>query len=408
MMEAAAPVVLVGGGHAAAAFVNSVRRAGFQGRVLLVGDEPVLPYHRPPLSKKYLSDALPVEQIYIRAAAWYEEQQVELRLGQRVEAVEREVRRVRLAGGETIEYSRLVLMTGARPRRLPAAIGGDLPGVLLMRSLADADALAPHLVAGRRMLVVGGGYIGLEAAAVASAKGLQVTLVEAAPRILQRVAAPATADWFRALHRGHGVDLREGVSLRRLLADGGCVCGAELDDGSRIDADVVLVGIGVMPNVELAEGCGLAVDNGIVVDALCRTSDALILAAGDCSSFDYRGQRIRLESVQNANDQAAAAAHTVAGQDKPYAALPWFWSDQYDCKLQIAGLNLGYDDVVVRPGKTERSRSIWYYRGEQLLAVDAINDAAAFVTAKKLLERGAGVAKAMAGDPASEFRTWLG
>lgn len=406
-MEAAAPVVLVGGGHAAAAFVNSVRRAGYQGRVLLVGDEPVLPYHRPPLSKKYLADALPVDQIYIRAAAWYEEQQVELHLGQRVEAIEREARRVRLAGGGIIAYDRLVLMTGARPRRLPAAIGGDLSGVLLMRSLADADALAPHLAAGKRMLVVGGGYIGLEAAAVAASKGLQVTLLEAAPRILQRVAAPATADWFRALHRGHGVDLREGVSLRRLLADGDRVCGAELDDGRRVDADVVLVGIGVMPNVELADACGLAVDNGIVVDALCRTSDPLILAAGDCCSFDYRGQRIRLESVQNANDQAAAAAHTVAGQDKPYAALPWFWSDQYDCKLQIAGLNLGYDDVVARPGKTERSRSVWYYRGEQLLAVDAINDAAAFVTAKKLLERGAGVPKAWAADPASEFRTWL-
>ena len=197
------------------------------------------------------------------------------------------------------------------------------------------------------------------------------------------------------------------MSLRRLLADGDRVCGAELDDGSRIDADVVLVGIGVLPNVELAEACGLGVDNGIAVDALCRTSDPLILAAGDCCSFEYRGRRIRLESVQNANDQAATAAHTVAGQDKPYAALPWFWSDQYDCKLQIAGLNLGYDEVVVRPGKTERSRSIWYYRGEQLLAVDAINDAAAFVTAKKLLERGAGVSRAMAADPASEFRTWL-
>jgi 3-phenylpropionate/trans-cinnamate dioxygenase ferredoxin reductase subunit len=242
---------------------------------------------------------------------------------------------------------------------------------------------------------------------VAASRGLQVTLLESAPRILQRVAAPATSDWFRELHRSHGVTLREGVMLRRLYADGDRVGGAELQDGSRIDADVVLVGIGVQPNVELAQACGLAVDNGIVVDAHCRSSDPSILAAGDCCSFDYRGQRIRLESVQNANDQAAAAAHTVAGQDKPYVPLPWFWSDQYDCKLQIAGLNLGYDDVVLRPGKTERSRSLWYYRGEQLLAVDAINDAAAFVTAKKLLERGAGVPKAAAADPASEFRTWL-
>ena len=218
---------------------------------------------------------------------------------------------------------------------------------------------------------------------------------------------PATADWFRALHRGHGVELREGATLRRLLADGARAVGAELADGSRIDVDVVLVGIGVQPNVELAAQAGLALDNGIAVDAHCRTSDPAILAAGDCCSFEYRGQRVRLESVQNANDQAAVAAHTVAGQDKPYAALPWFWSDQYDCKLQIAGLNLGHDDVVVRPGKSERSRSVWYYRGEQLLAVDAINDAAAFVTAKKLLERGASVPKAAAADVLSEFRTWL-
>jgi len=406
-MQSTAPVVLVGGGHAAAALVNSVRRAGYGGAVILVSNEPAPPYHRPPLSKKYLADGLPVEQILIRTAAWYQEQQVELRLNTHVEAIDRAAQRVRLADGSQLDYSRLVLLTGATPRRLPAAIGGDLRHVLQMRSLADADALAPHLVAGRRLLVVGGGYIGLEAAAVAAAKGLQVTLVEAAPRILQRVAAPATADWFRALHRGHGVVLREGIGLRRLLADGERVCGAELEDGSRIDADVVLVGIGVTPNVELAAACGLAVDNGIIVDAHCRTSDPSVLAAGDCCSFEFRGQRIRLESVQNANDQAAVAAHTVAGQDKPYAALPWFWSDQYDCKLQIAGLSLGYDDAVVRPGKTERSRSVWYYRGEALLAVDAINDAAAFVTAKKLLERGAGVPKAMAADPASEFKTWL-
>jgi 3-phenylpropionate/trans-cinnamate dioxygenase ferredoxin reductase subunit len=406
-MEATAPVVLVGGGHAAAAFVNSVRRAGYEGPLMLISDEPVLPYHRPPLSKKYLSDALPVEQILIRAAAWYDEQKVRLRLGTRATRIDREAGRVELADGSTQDYAQLVLMTGARPRRLPADIGGDLQGVLLMRCLADADAMAPHLVAGRRLLVVGGGYIGLEAAAVAASKGLQVTLIEAAPRILQRVAAPATADYFRALHRSHGVHLREGVALRRLLADGGRVCGAELQDGQRIEADVVLVGIGVHPNVELADAAGLAVDNGIVVDEFCRTADAHILAAGDCCSFPFRGRRIRLESVQNANDQAAVAAHAVAGKPMLYAALPWFWSDQYDTKLQIAGLNQGYDDAIPRAGKSERSQSVWYYQGDTLLAVDAINDAAAFVTAKKLLERGASVPKAAVRDPAAEFKTWL-
>jgi 3-phenylpropionate/trans-cinnamate dioxygenase ferredoxin reductase component len=406
-MQAMAPVVLVGGGHAAAAFANSVRRAGYEGRVLLVSDEPVMPYHRPPLSKKYLADSLPVEQILIRAAAWYDEHRIELRLGQRAEAIDCAARCLRLASGEMLDYSQLVLLTGARPRRLPADIGGDLQGVLLMRSLADADAMAPHLVAGQRLLVIGGGYIGLEAAAVAAAKGLQVTLLEAAPRILQRVAAPATSDYFRALHRARGVDLREGVALRRLLADGSRVRGAELQDGQTLEADVVLVGIGVQPNLELAEQAGLAIDNGITVDEFCRTSDPAILAAGDCCSFPYRGRRIRLESVQNANDQAAVAAHTVAGKAAAYAAMPWFWSDQYDTKLQIAGLNQGYDDAIARPGKTERSLSVWYYQGDRLLAVDAINDAAAYVTAKKLLERGANVAKAAVRDPAAQFKDWL-
>jgi 3-phenylpropionate/trans-cinnamate dioxygenase ferredoxin reductase component len=406
-MDAPAPVVLVGGGHAAAAFVNSARRAGYEGPLIVISDEPVLPYHRPPLSKKYLAEGLPVEQILIRAAAWYEEQKVTLRLGTRVTDIDRAARRVALADGSHVDYSQLVLLTGARPRRLSADIGGELQGVLVMRSLADADAMAPYLAAGQRLLVVGGGYIGLEAAAVASGKGLQVTLLEAAPRILQRVAAPATADFFRALHRSRGVDIREGVALRRLLAEGGRVCGAELGDGRRIEADVVLVGIGVQANVELAERAGLAIDNGIAVDEFCRSSDPAILAAGDCCSFPFRGRRIRLESVQNANDQAAAAAHTVAGKAMAYAALPWFWSDQYDTKLQIAGLNQGYDEAIARPGKTERSLSVWYYQGDSLLAVDAINDAAAFVAAKKLLERGASVAKAAVRDPAAQFKDWL-
>jgi 3-phenylpropionate/trans-cinnamate dioxygenase ferredoxin reductase subunit len=406
-MDLAAPVVLVGGGHAAAAFVNSVRRAGYEGPLTLISEEPVLPYHRPPLSKKYLSDTLPVGQILIRAAAWYEEQKVTLRLGTRVARIDRVARRVELDGGGHVDYGRLVLLTGARPRRLPADIGGDLQGVLVMRSLADADAMAPQLEADKRLLVIGGGYIGLEAAAVAASKGLQVTLLEVAPRILQRVAAPATSDYFRTLHRSHGVDIREGVTLRRLLADGDRVCAAELQDGQTIETDVVLVGIGVQPNVELAEQAGLAIDDGIVVDEFCRSADAAILAAGDCCSFPYRGRRIRLESVQNANDQAAVAAHTVAGKATPYAALPWFWSDQYDTKLQIAGLNQGYDDAIVRTGKTERSLSVWYYQGDTLLAVDAINDAAAYVTAKRLLDRGANVAKAAVRDPAAQFKDWL-
>jgi len=406
-MDVATHVVLVGGGHAAAAFVNVLRRAGYEGRLSLISDEPVVPYHRPPLSKKYLSDTLPVEQILIRPPAWYAEQKVDLHLGVPVEQIERAHSQVRLSDGRRIGYDRLVLLTGARPRRLPAELGGESRGVCLMRSLADADALAPYLQAGRRLLVVGGGYIGLEAAAVASSKGLAVTLIEGAPRILQRVAAPITSDYFRQLHRGHGVTIKEGVSLQRLLGSDGAVSGAELSDGSQLHVDVVLAGIGVLPNVELAQQAGLHIDNGIAVDAFCRSSDPNILAAGDCTSFEFRGQRVRLESVQNANDQGAAAAHAVLGDDKPYKPLPWFWSDQYDIKLQIAGLNLGYDAALLRPGKTPTSQSVWYYAGEQLLAVDAMSDAAAFVTAKKLLERGASVPKAAVLDRNAEFKNWL-
>lgn len=406
-MDIPAHVVLVGGGHGAAALVSGLRRAGYGARITLISDEPVVPYHRPPLSKKYLADALPVEQILIRPPAWYAEQNVELRLGARVERIDRAQRRVRLAGGECVAYDNLVLLTGARPKRLPAEIGGDLSGVLSMRSVADADALAPHLVEHRRVLVVGGGYIGLEAAAVARSKGLKVTLIEAAPRILQRVAAPATSDYFRALHTAHGVVLHEGLGLKRLIGEGGVVNGAELADGQRIDVDLVLVGIGVVPNVELAAQAGLEVDNGVVVDAQCRTSDPSILAAGDCASFRFRGRHIRLESVQNANDAGAVAAQNIAGPPKDYVPLPWFWSDQYDCKLQIAGLNMGYDETLVRPGKTERSLSVWYFQGEQLLAVDAMNDAAAFVVAKKLLDKGATVPKAAVLDPAAQFKDWL-
>jgi len=406
-MHEAEHVVLVGGGHAAAAFVNTLRRAGHGGRVSLVSEEPVVPYHRPPLSKKYIADALPLAQILIRPPGWYDEQKVELHLGRRVERIDRERHELVLADGQRIGYDRLVLMTGARARSLPAELGGTLRGVCLMRSLADADALAPQLRAGARMLVVGGGYIGLEAAAVAATKRLAVTLIEGAPRILQRVAAPATSDYFRQLHRGHGVTIKEGVSLQALNGTDGQVDGAELSDGSRLHVDVVLAGIGVLPNDELAQQAGLKTDNGIAIDAFCRTSDPHILAAGDCTSFEFRGQRVRLESVQNANDQGAAAAHALLGDDRPYKPLPWFWSDQYDVKLQIAGLNLGHDAVLVRPGKTPTSQSVWYFAGAQLLAVDAMNDAAAFVTAKKLLERGASVPKEAVLDRAAEFKDWL-
>src|SRR5262249_35766776 len=258
-----------------------------------------------------------------------------------------------------------------------AGLGGELAGVFTIRGLADADALAPCLLAGRRLLVVGGGYIGLEAAAVAASKGLEVTVIELAERILQRVAAPATSDSFRALQRRHGGTIRESARLERLVGEDGRLNGAELADGGRLPADLAIVGIGVEPHDELARAAGLGVANGILVDGSCRTSDPDIFAAGDCACFPWQGLPTRLESVQNAVDQAEHAAAAMLDAAADYDPQPWFWSDQYDVKLQIAGFCRGYDATVVRPGKREQSQSVWYYRAGALVAVDAMNDALA-------------------------------
>ncbi|ARC87324.1 NAD(P)/FAD-dependent oxidoreductase [Rhodovulum sp. MB263] len=379
-------IVIIGAGQAGAALAAKLRALGHDGPLTLIGNETVPPYQRPPLSKKYLLGAMPVDRLYLRPPAFYAEAGIDLRLGERVTGIDRTRRRLHL-GKHEIAYDMLALATGAAPRRLPAGIGGALEGVHVVRSLADVDAMAPDFRPGARALIVGGGYIGLEAAAVAATQGLQVTLIEAAPRILQRVAAPQTSDWFRALHAAHGVKIREATGLVRLLGKTR-VTGAELADGRVIEADFVILGIGVAPETALAEAAGLAIEAGIAVDAMGRTADPAIWAAGDCTSLPYRGSRIRLESVQNAIDQAEAVAANMLGAEAPYVPKPWFWSDQYDVKLQIAGLNSGYDRVVVRPGDREGSASHWYYRGSELLALDAMNDPRAYMTAKRLIEAG--------------------
>jgi len=381
-------IVVVGAGQAGAALVARLRALGHSGPLVLVGDEPVPPYQRPPLSKAYLKGEMARERLFLRPVSFYAEAGIALETGARVASIDRAARALRLGDGRSIGYDLLALTTGAVPRRLPAALGGDLDGVLVMRSLADADALAARLVPGARALIVGGGYIGLEAAAVLAEAGLGVTLVEAAPRILARVAAPATADFFRDLHRGYGVGIREGVTLARLIGEDCRVTGGEMADGSRIRADVVLVGIGIMPDTGLAEAAGLALDNGIAVDGLGRTSDPAIFAAGDCASFPHHGARIRLESVPNAIEQAEAVAAAMLGGSEPYVAKPWFWSDQYAVKLQIAGLNTGWERIVTRPGARPGSLSVWYYAGDRLLAVDAMNDPRAYMSAKRWIEAG--------------------
>ena len=287
-------------------------------------------------------------------------------------------------GGEALRYDHLALTTGSTPRRLPAAIGGALAGVFTVRTLADVDAMRAEFQPGRRVIIVGGGYIGLEAAAVAAKLGLSVTVLEMAPRILQRVAAPETSDYFRTLHQAHGVKIMESAGLQRLLGDSR-VTGARLADGSEIAADFVIVGVGILPGTALAEAAGLMIENGIRTDAMGRTSDPRIWAAGDCASFPWQGGRLRLESVGNAIDMAEAVAENIMAAGKPYVAQPWFWSDQYDCKLQIAGLNTGYDRVVTR-GPEGGAVSFWYYEGDTLLAVDAMNDPRAYMVGKRLIE----------------------
>jgi 3-phenylpropionate/trans-cinnamate dioxygenase ferredoxin reductase component len=378
-------IVIIGAGQAGASLAARLRALGHAGPITLIGEEPAPPYQRPPLSKAYLLGEMELERLYLRAPTYWAEQNVTLKLGQPVTAIDRTAKAVHL-GNESIPYDQLALTTGSQPRHLPAAIGGDLAGVYTVRSLADVDAMAPEFRTGRRLLVVGGGYIGLEAAAVGAKLGLRVTVIEMAPRILQRVASPETSDYFRKAHTDHGVKILENTGLTRLTGEGR-VSGAVLSDGTTLSADFVIVGVGITPATRLAEEAGLAIDNGIRTDALGRTSDPDIWAAGDCASFPHKGGRLRLESVGNAIDQAEIVAENMLGAATPYEAKPWFWSDQYDVKLQIAGLNTGYDRIVTRKGEGE-AVSFWYYAGDTLLAVDALNDARAYMIGKRLIEMG--------------------
>ncbi|WP_375568250.1 FAD/NAD(P)-binding oxidoreductase [Seohaeicola saemankumensis] len=398
-------VVVVGAGQAGSSLVAKLRNSGFDGSITLIGAEPVPPYQRPPLSKAYLLGDMALDRLFLRPESFYAEHRIDLRLNTRVTGIDRTAHTVTL-NGEVMPYDQLVLATGSEPRRLPASIGGALEGVFVVRDLADVDAMAPHVVAGKRALIVGGGYIGLEAAAVAAKRGLDVTLVEMADRILQRVAAPETSDFFRALHQGHGVTIREGIGLDRLLGEGH-VTGARLSDGTELPVDLVIVGVGITPGTALAEAAGLEIENGIKVDAQGRTSDPAIWAAGDCASFPWQDGRIRLESVPNAIEQAECVAENIMGAGKDYVAKPWFWSDQYDVKLQIAGLNTGYDRTVVRPGDKPGSQSVWYYRGDALLAVDAMNDPRAYMIGKRLIEAGQSPAPAAVADPETPLKSLL-
>ena len=396
-------ILIIGAGQAGASLAQKLRAEGYGGELTLIGDEPEPPYERPPLSKAYLLGEMEKERLYLRPPSIYDDKGIKLRLGTPVDSIDVH-RKTVMIGADSLPYDQLALAVGSIPNRLPHALSRGLEGIHTVRSLADIDRIRPRCGRGAQVLVVGGGYIGLEAAAVAARLGLKVTLVELAERILSRVAASETADVIRAEHQAHGVDIREGIGLECLAGDRR-VSGAKLTDGSTIDLDFVIVGTGIRPDTRLAEAAGVDCDNGILVDEFGRTSAADVWAAGDCTCFPYRGSRLRLESVQNAIDQAEAVAANMLGAQSPYVPFPWFWSDQYDLKLQIAGLSTGNDRVVSR--MSGRGRSHWYFKGERFLAVDAINAPRDYMVGKRLLEMAKNVEPAQVQDPDADLKALL-
>ena len=379
-----ATTIVIGAGQAGAEVISKLRDQGHEDRLVLIGQENYLPYQRPPLSKKYMAGEMTLERLFLRPKEFYTEKNVELHIGKSALRIDPDQKIVEFNDGN-LDYDHLVLATGSRPRDLPPYIGGKVKNLFTMRDLNDANSIGAFMKSGMRLLIVGGGYIGLEAAATARKFGVDVTLVEIEERILKRVAAKETSDYIRSLHISNGVNIKEAVGLGKLEIADDKVLSASLTDGSDINVDFVIVGIGITPNTELAEGANLKINNGILINDKCQTSVSNIYAAGDCTSFEYKDTLVRLESVGNAIDQATIVAQNIMKQNTNYIPKPWFWSDQYDLKLQIAGLNTGYDEVVVRKGKNKQV-SHWYFKGQSLLAVDALNDPRCYMIGKRLIE----------------------
>lgn len=387
-------VVIVGAGQAGGETAIQLRKLGFAGRVTVIGEEPCLPYKRPPLSKAYLAGTAAEDSLSLLPRASFDKLSIECRANTRVLGLDRTARRALTSEG-AVGYDRLVLATGGRPRLLNLP-GAQRPNVLPLRTIGDVNRIRHRLAPGRRVVIVGGGFIGLEVAAVCVKLGAKVTVLEGLPRVLARVTVPQVSAFFERVHREAGVDLRTGVQVSGLEGEPE-VSRVLLEGGGSVEADLVIVGVGIVPNVELAQESGLAVDNGIVVDEFTRTADPHVFAAGDCTNHpnEFLGRRVRLESVQNALEQARACAAALMDKREPYRAVPWFWSDQYDVKLQMVGLSAGHDACVLRGDPaTGRSFAAFYLREGRLIAADAVNRAADFAFAKKL------VAARVALDPA--------
>ncbi len=381
-------IVIAGAGHAAGQLVASLQQKKFAGDIVLVGEEIFLPYQRPPLSKKFLAGEMPADRLFFRPASFYENAGVDVRLQTRVSSIDRSAKRLITEAGDEIGYDSLVLATGSRVRVVPVP-GHNLDGVHYLRSIDDVHNIQARLTHAKRIVIIGAGYIGLEVAAVMRQIGLDVTVIEMADRVMNRVVSPQVSAFYHAEHVARGVKLELSTSLKAFVGEDK-VTAVEVDDGRSFDADLVIVGVGILPNTALAEAAGLSVSNGIVVDDRCQSSDSDIYAIGDCTSHPslIYGRNLRLESVHNALEQAKTAAANLCGEDLVYSQVPWFWSDQYDLKLQIAGLSEGYDDVVIRGDQTQRSFSCLYLKNDQLIAIDAINSARDFIQAKPLIANG--------------------
>ena len=380
-------VVIVGAGQAGSEAATHLRSQGFDGEITLIGTENVLPYQRPPLSKKYITGDIGKERLYLKPESFYHENQIKLRLGLTVKKINRRKKRIE-TDSVTFDYDQLILTTGSLPNKLPRKFGENLSGIYYIRDIDDSDKLKEIFEPGKTALIFGGGYIGLEGAAVARLKDLNVIVVEKSKRILNRVACEQTSNFFRKLHQSNNVKILEGYGLDRFTHQNRKINGVFLEDGSFYAVDIIIAGIGISPCTQLAEDAGLKIANGIITNKKGQTSDPCIWAAGDCSAFPFGDEYIRLESVQNAIDQSQLIAKNILGANLDYKPLPWFWSDQYDIKLQIAGLNNGYNQIVSRINKEAFSMSNWYYKDDTFLAVDAINDSRAYMVGKRLLEAG--------------------
>lgn len=393
-------VLIVGAGHGGAQAAIALRQRKFEGTICIVGDEPDLPYERPPLSKSYLSGDAPFDQILIKKPNFWREQNVELRLGQRVVAVNPTAHYIQLDSGEPIGYRSLVWAAGGKPRRLTCP-GAELGGVHYVRTRADVDRIAGELKQIQQVVIVGGGFIGLEAAAVMTECGKRVTVLESQQRVLARVSGEPLSRFYEREHRARGVDVRTGATVASLSGNNGRIAGVDLKDGTHLPADMVIVGIGIVPSVDPLIAAGATGGDGVRVDELCRTSLPDVFALGDCAAhFNSHagGNAIRLESVQNANDQALVVAKALTGVEQPYCEVPWFWSSQYDLKLQMVGLSLGHDRFVLRGAPEARSFSVIYLRDKRVIALDCVNATKEFVQGKALVAAGAMVAPELLAD----------